>query len=57
MYEGDGIMIKKLPKSFFEKERQEIAKESRQDITPIKWNKEVMSGKEKVKFELPSPNK
>lgn len=50
-------MINKLPKSFFEKERQEIAKEARQDITLIKWNKEVMSGKKKVKFELPSPNK
>ena len=50
-------MIKKLPKSFFEKERPQVVNESKQDITPINWNKDVISGKKKVKFGLPSTSK
>lgn len=50
-------MIKKLPKSFFEKERPRVEKESKQEVTPIKWNKEVVSGKQRVVFGVPMKNK
>ena len=41
--------MKRLPKSFFEKERPIIsAKESFKDISPVEWKPEIMDGSKKA---------
>ena len=45
--------LKRLPISFFEKTRPNAPKNSLDDVIPIKWSKEVMNGKKKVKVSLP----
>lgn len=46
-------MTKRLPKSFFEKERASIKNESKQEITCISYPKDVESGKKRIIFTLP----
>lgn len=53
-------IVKKLPKSFFTKNRDSV-NEKKSDkyskIEEIKWNKDVLSGKNKVIGSLPSRKK
>ena len=48
-----GFRVKRLPKTFFEKERPQItAEESLKDVESIMWNDDVLSGKEKAEIKL-----
>lgn len=41
--------MKRLPKSFFEKERPVIsAKNSLKDVSPVEWNNNVLNGSKKA---------
>ena len=46
-------MKRKLPKSFFEKERPLIKNESKQGISPVIYSADVEKGKVKALFTLP----
>ena len=46
-------MKRRLPKSFFEKERPRIKDESKQDIRPVIYSADVEKGKFKALFTLP----
>ena len=52
--------IKKLPKTFFTKYRDDSKKSKKEDyskIEEIKWSKDVLSGKRKVVGSLPNNKK
>lgn len=46
-------MKRRLPKSFFEKERPRIKNESKQDIMPVVYSADVEKGNVKALFSLP----
>ena len=50
-------MNRRLPKSFFEKDRPKIKNESKQDIFCIQYPKEVELGKKHVIFTMPPETK
>lgn len=52
--------IKKLPKTFFSKYRENSKKEQKEDyskIEEIKWKKDILEGKSKVIASLPIDKK
>ena len=50
---GGTQMKRRLPKSFFEKERPRIKNESKQDIMPVVYSADVEKGNVKALFSLP----
>lgn len=45
-------LLKKLPDGFLKKNRTKISKNIDEDIIPIKWSKEVITGKKKAIVKL-----
>ncbi len=54
---GGLCMNRRLPKSFFEKDRPKIKNESKQHIFRIQYPKEVELGKKHIIFTMPPETK